>query len=147
MTVQVPVVPRPLRVGLVGAIAVVLLIASVVPVEETGVPAESPVGPISLFALLHVLGYGALAGALSYATVETARTNWLVLPVVFLVAVTYGAGIEVIQGLLPYRLFSYTDIALNAVGAGVAVLCWALLIRISDLYSVSALSEVRSLRG
>lgn len=107
--------PRWHRWGVVGLVAALLLVASVVPVPEGAVPAET--GGLSLFALFHVLGYAALAATFVYAMADSARPDWQVLVGVVLVTVAYGGAIELLQGLLPYRLASYRDIALNTLGA------------------------------
>jgi len=138
--------PRWRRWSAVLTVAVLLLAASVVPVPGERVPAAA--GGLSVFALLHVLGYAALAGTLAHALADrpqqtqqglaarpawqglAARPTWQGLAAVFLVTVACGAAIEVLQGSLPYRLFSYRDIGWNALGAAVGTVAgWRLSLR------------------
>lgn len=108
----------------VAALAVVLLVASVVPVSES-VPSDAGDTGVSLFDIAHAVGYAAFAWTLAHAlwvsheseAVDTISHGVLLAGAV--VAVAYGVGIEVVQGLLGSRSFGVDDIALNAVGAGI----------------------------
>jgi len=107
-------------------LAVVLVVASVVPVG--GVAPDAGEAGVSLFDVAHVVGYAALAGTLAHALwlsherrAMPATSHALVLAGAGLLAVGYGVGIELVQGVLGPRSFGVGDIALNAVGAGVGV--------------------------
>lgn len=110
-------------VGLWGGVAVVaglLLVASLVPVPGgSGGPVDGRVP----FALAHLFGYGLLAAVLALAVGRTPRPRWQVTLAVFAAVVGYGATIEVLQGRLAHRTFSYGDIALNALGAAAGLAC------------------------
>jgi VanZ family protein len=111
--------------SLVAVLAVVLLVASVVPVGG-GVPSTGDTG-LSLFDTAHVVGYAALGGALAQALLvsrerrQMGTPHAVVLVGAVLVAVAYGVGIEVVQGLLGPRSFGVDDMMLNAVGACLGV--------------------------
>jgi VanZ family protein len=78
---------------------------------------------------LHVLGYGVFALALAYATLDAGRTRRRLLFVVG-AAMTLGLGLELVQSTLPYRTFSYADMAANALGALVGLLWMAVESRV-----------------
>jgi VanZ family protein len=115
------------RWGVVAALAVVLLVASVVPVGG-GVPSDAGDTGVSLFDIAHVVGYAALAWTVTRALWVSheseavgATSHGVLLAGAVLLTVAYGVGIEMVQGVLGPRSFSVDDIALNAVGAGLGV--------------------------
>jgi len=113
--------------GGVTAVGGLLLVASLVPVPDgSGGPVDVP------FALAHLFGYGLLATVLALALRRTARPRWQVTLAVLAAVVGYGAAIEILQGLLPHRTFSYGDIALNALGAVAGLACVWLRDRTGD---------------
>lgn len=111
------------------AFALVLLVTSLVPLPETGEPVlPSPLG-IGLDKWVHAGSYGLLTGLLAWA-----RRSRTVVGVAALaaLAVGYGAGIELLQGLVPSRGTSAGDFSANAVGAAVAGLAWLAFVRRRD---------------
>ncbi|PSP60480.1 hypothetical protein BRC76_08140 [Halobacteriales archaeon QH_8_67_36] len=107
------------------AFALLLLVVSLLPAPETG---GSTVGLLGIAAdkLVHVGSYAVLTVLLAQA--RDGRT----IPAVALVAavaVGYGGGIELLQGLVPSRSPSVIDLVANAVGAVFAGLAWLLMAR------------------
>lgn len=87
-----------------------------------------PMGPFGLVHAdkwLHALGYGALAGALGYASL---RVDGRTLAVTFLLAAGYGVTIELLQAPLPERAFSVADMGANVLGAFLGLVVWRLLV-------------------
>ncbi len=101
--------------------AFVVFVASVVPVPglgeggATGTSGEGCWSTVGLTGPFHVVGYAVLAALASRATGRTGRG----LLVAVVVAVAFGAGIELVQAALPWREFAWLDVLLNAVGATV----------------------------
>ena len=95
------------------AVAVVLLVASVVPPG----PAGGAAGPLPLDKLLHTAGYAALAGSLAVALAVREQPAAWVAARSFCGAVAYGVAIELVQAGVPYRAFSLADAGANALGA------------------------------
>jgi VanZ family protein len=87
------------------AVVVAVVAASLVPLG--GGASTFPDG------LFHVVGYAAVAAAVVRAGPPTRRT----LAVAVVVAVAVGAGVELLQGLVPGRTPSVADAAANLVGA------------------------------
>lgn len=140
---------------LVGVLAVLLLAGSLAPVSSGPGPAEpdvvvdvpldnengvavsvpSDIAGISLFALAHVLGYATLAAALAWALsgsrllrmLSGSSTGLQVVLTAMLATVAYSVAVELLQGPVASRTFSYHDIALNAFGATLGLACRELL--------------------
>jgi hypothetical protein len=71
--------------------------------------------------LFHVLGYGGLSLLVGWGLAVVDRRRLLA---VTLLVTLFGAGIELLQGPLPYRTMAGLDAVTNAVGAAAgAVLC------------------------
>lgn len=120
-TVELPVVPTPIRYGGTVGLALVILLASVT--APSGDLPRTAFG-IGLTTYLHLVAYAVLAGSIGYAHRSADRRTILLAASI---ATGYGAGIELIQGLLPYRTMALTDVLINAVGASVGATCWWLL--------------------
>ena len=73
---------------------------------------------------LHLFAYAGLTVTLGYAFLSTDRRA-LVLAVTL--ATGYGAVIELLQGTIPYRTMTVTDVVINAVGAVVGSMLWSLV--------------------
>ena len=121
MTPSLPVAPRWLRYAGVVACAAVILYVSTLD------PGEGP--PTTLFGVettvyLHFVAYGGLAGAVGYALLAAGPRTLLAAAAV---ATLYGAGVEVVQGALPYRTMSGFDVVVNAAGAVVGALLWRIV--------------------
>lgn len=119
--VHLPLASRPVRYGLVAAVAAVVLVSSVV---ETGATPTSP-GPFGLVGMdkwSHALAYAGLAATLAYASVESQGRGRLV-PVVSL-TIAFGIGVELLQWPIPYRTASAADALADAVGACLLALGW-----------------------
>ncbi len=77
--------------------------------------------------VVHFAGYALLGGTLAGAMEETpASRGALTIALVALLTV-YGAGLEVLQSVLPTRSFSVGDIFANALGGVLGV--WLVLVR------------------
>lgn len=118
-----PALPRPVRLAVAVLVAAVIFVGSVVDPPSSGQPAV--VLGVAQDKWLHGVAYAALAVAVGYAAApELGRLDHRALLGVFLVVVSYGAGIEVVQAFLPVRAFDLADLAADALGAGVAVGGW-----------------------
>ena len=95
------------------AFSLLLLVASLVPVPETGGPTPEPLG-IALDKWVHAGSYGTLTVLLAWA--RGSRTIAAV-AVVAAVSVGYGGGVELLQGFVASRSLSGADMVANAVGA------------------------------
>ncbi|MBV0924923.1 VanZ family protein [Halomicroarcula limicola] len=103
------------------AFATLLLVTSLLPLPSGAsgqVPALLGIQPDKW---VHALSYGALTGLLAWG--RTARKVTVVAALAG-VAIAYGAGIELLQGLVPSRGTSWLDFLANAVGAGLAGAAW-----------------------
>ncbi|WP_262180788.1 VanZ family protein [Haloarcula laminariae] len=96
-----------------GAFALLLLAVSLLPASETGGPTPGLFG-IALDKWVHAGSYAVLTALLSRA--RDSRTVRAV-ALAAVVAVGYGGGIELLQGLVPSRGTSLADMGANAVGA------------------------------
>ncbi|KAA9398982.1 hypothetical protein Har1130_12310 [Haloarcula sp. CBA1130] len=110
--------------------SLLLLVTSLLPIPEG---AGEQVPAFLGFALdkwVHAASYGTLAALLAWG--RQARD---VSTVVALVAVSicYGAGVELLQGLVPSRGVSGADFVANAVGAVLAGLVWIVAHRFGAL--------------
>jgi len=106
--------------------ALVLLATSLTPVPEGASEQVPPLLGVALDKWVHALSYGVLTALLAWA--RRARSLPLVAALAA-VAVCYGAGIELLQGLVPSRGLSGTDFLANVVGAALAGALWLALAR------------------
>lgn len=118
MRVPFPLFPSPIRwLGVVIVAAVLVFFSLLTP------PPAPPPGDGGLATFwdkkLHFAGYLAFGLALAYATATSRHSGRPIL--VLAAAVAFGVGIEVLQGPLPDRYFSYADMLANAIGALLAV--------------------------
>lgn len=141
---RLPLVPRPVRWALVTLVAGTILYYSVFTPPGSGTFRTGPLGLFPFSDWLHFLAYGGLAAVLAYALHDSTRPDWQVLLIVFLVAFTYGAAIELLQATLPTRTFDPTDMVVNAVGAVVAVGCWRLLTRYVRFYRARRVADLET---
>ena len=118
---HVPVVPKRLRYAGVIACAVVILYGSVI---EPGDGVPRTLFGIGVTVYLHVVAYAGFTGAIGYAALSADRRTLLVAAAV---ATVYGAGIELLQGTLPYRTMAASDVLLNATAAVIGAACWWLV--------------------
>ncbi|NHN59954.1 MULTISPECIES: VanZ family protein [Halorussus] len=119
--------PRWLRWATVVLIAGGILYASVLDSPSSGLPALGPLGLVEIDKWLHALAYAALAGSLAVA-LAPGRSPAVVAGVAALLAVGYGVGVEFVQAPLAARHFSVADMVADAVGAGIAVLGYRVLV-------------------
>ena len=115
---RLPVVPKPLRYAGVVACAVVILYGSV---TEPGDGVPRMLFGVGVTVYLHVIAYAGFTGAIGYAALSADRRTLLVAAAI---ATLYGAGIEVLQGAIPYRTMAASDVVLNAVAAAIGAVCW-----------------------
>lgn len=92
-----------------------LLIVSLIPISTPKMPLPSD-------KVEHFVAYGITSILIFRYLAEKGRKNRISVFSV-LIASSYGALIEVLQGLTPYRQFSFGDMAANAAGA--LVFCFA----------------------
>ena len=97
--------------------ALLLLVTSLVPLPESNSVSVPTLLGVSLDKWVHAAGYGILTGLLAWGwqTRDAAGVTAVVL-----VAIGYGAGIELLQGFVPSRGTSGADVLANAVGAVLA---------------------------
>ncbi|QUO47732.1 VanZ family protein [Halorubrum ruber] len=141
---RLPLVPRSLRLVGVVAVAATILYFSVFTPPGSGVIRTGPLGLLPYSTWLHALAYAGLAVTLAYALQDWPWRDRTVLLVVFLVAVGYGAGIELLQSTLDTRTADFGDLLVNAVGAAVAAVCWRVLTRWVRFYRVRRLTELET---
>lgn len=139
---RLPLIPRWLRLGGVVAVAATILYYSVFTPPGSGVIRTGPFGVLAYSTWLHGLAYAGLAVTLAYALQDRPWRDRTVLAVVFLVAVGYGGGIELLQSTLDARTADFGDLLTNAVGAAVAAVCWRVLTRWVRFYQVRRLGEI-----
>ena len=113
------------------AVAVVVLVTSLVPVPQTGGDQLPTLLGVALDKWAHALGYGVLAVLLAWGRRTRAVAAVLVLG--GLVA-GYGAAIEGLQALVPTREASVADGVANALGALVGGLVWLVARRGRDRF-------------
>lgn len=113
-------------------LAVALLAGAILVVSVTPIPASVPEegGGLPTSVLFHFLGYAALAAALALALLS--RRLGVAIGGAFVGASGYGVLMELLQFGLPYRTFSYLDVAINASGAAAALLVVLLFVRRSE---------------
>ncbi|MFC5278491.1 VanZ family protein [Halorubrum rubrum] len=103
------------------AFAVVVLVASVLPVpgggtggEGIGRLAADVISPTDPF---HLVGYAVLAALSARATGRGIRGSLAAATV----AVAFGFGVELVQTAIPWRTFAWRDSLVNAIGATAGV--------------------------
>jgi len=139
---RLPLVPRPLRLAGVVAVAATILYYSVFTPPGSGVIRTGPLGVFPYGTWLHGLAYAGLAVTLAYALQDRPWRDRTVLVVVFLLAVGYGGSIELLQSTLDARTADFGDLLTNAVGAAVAAVCWRALARWVRFYRVRRVGDV-----
>jgi len=141
---RVPLVPRWLRLGSVVAVAATILYYSVFSPPGSGAIRSGPFGVFAYSTWLHGLAYAGLAVVLAYALEDQPWSNWIVLTVVFVLAVGYGGGIELLQSTLASRTADFGDLLVNAVGAAVAAVAWRVVTRRVRFYQARRLGELET---
>ena len=141
---RLPLVPRSLRLAGVLAVAATILYFSVFTPPGSGVIRTGPLGVLPYSTWLHGLAYAGLAVTLAYALQDRPWRDRSVLVVVFLVAVGYGAGIELLQSTLDTRTADFDDLLTNAVGAAIAAVCWRVLTQWGRFYRARRLADLET---
>ena len=98
-------------------LTVAIVVLGIVPIGGM-VEAVGPPDPVTTTG--HFVAYAALAFVLAVA-LSGWRTTWRTLVVTFALSVALGAGVEVLQGPIPYRDTSLLDLAVDAAGAAVGL--------------------------
>ncbi|WP_418284181.1 VanZ family protein [Halorubrum sp. DTA46] len=142
LRIRLPLVPRALRWGIVLAVASTILYFSVFTPPGSGVIRYGPFGVLAYSTWLHGLAYAGLAATLAYAFQDRPWRDRSVLVVVVILAVGYGAGIELLQSTLDTRTADWGDVLVNAIGAGVAAVGWRILTRRVRFYRAGRLAEL-----
>ncbi|WP_128476488.1 VanZ family protein [Halorussus pelagicus] len=119
--------PTWLRWVAVAVVAGGIFFASVLDSPSSGLAALGPFETFGMDKWLHALAYAGLAGTLASA-LAPGRSPAVTAALAGLLAVGYGVGIEFVQAPLAERSFSVADMVADAVGAGVAVLGWRVLV-------------------
>jgi len=122
MRVAVPLLPSAFRWLGAGLIAGALVYFSLLTPPPVAPPEPAPLWDKKL----HLAGYAILTLSLAYATAASELRSPRRVLLVLVSAVLLGAGIELLQGRLPDRYFSYGDMIANAIGAVLASV-WFLL--------------------
>ncbi|AUV82017.1 antibiotic resistance protein VanZ [Salinigranum rubrum] len=111
--------------ALLVVVAAVVFIGSVLPLPTTGGDtAVAIAGPFGVGAdkVVHAASYAVIAGLAVWGTrVRDAEYGLLGLVVIVLGVATFGAGVEVVQSVVPGRTASGGDAVANTVGAVVGV--------------------------
>ena len=124
---DVVAVPTPARLSIAGGVVLAVFVASMVhaPADPIG-----NIGPLGLFGVdkwVHVGSYALIAFLGCY--VALTRSVRLLL-VIALAATAFGAGLELLQGPIPWRTMEFADVLANALGAFLAVGLWWVLWRL-----------------
>ena len=122
MRVAIPLLPPALRWFGAAVIAGALVYFSLLTTPPLAPPEPGPLWDKKL----HLAGYAVLTLSLAYATAASELRSPRRVLLVLGGAVLLGAGIELLQGRLPDRYFSYGDMIANAIGAVLASV-WFLL--------------------
>jgi len=115
---SLPPAPRSLRYAGAVACALVILYASVI---EPGDGVPRTLFGIGFTVYLHVIAYAGFTGAMGYAALSADRRTLLFAAGL---ATLYGAGIELLQGTIPYRTMAVSDAFINAGGAVLGAFVW-----------------------
>jgi VanZ family protein len=76
---------------------------------------------------IHFIGFGLLAWLLCYGYHRAGKTRWLYLKSA-VISVGYGFVIELIQIPLPYRIFSWDDLAADITGITLGLILFFIFI-------------------
>lgn len=104
--------------------AALLLVASLVPVPESGAQQVPALFGLALDKWVHAGSYGLLTGLLVWGH---ERRTVVAVGALAVLAIAYGGGIELLQWAVPSRDISGLDFLANAVGAVLAGVVWAVL--------------------
>lgn len=140
---RLPLFPRWVRAALVVAVMATILYFSIIPVPGGDTFRTGPLGVVSFSTWMHLLAYGGLALVLAYALHDSSWPEWVILFVVFLIAVGYGAAVEIVQAAVPERTYSHLDMIVNAVGAAIAVGVWRAVVRYVRFYRLRKLEQLQ----
>jgi VanZ family protein len=124
------VAPTPVRYGVAVAVALAVLAASLAPADGGGGALLAGAGPLGVAALdkwAHAGAYLAVALSFAYARLpQRGREDVLV----WLAAVAFGAGVELLQAPLATRALDPVDALANATGATLALVAWIAVRRV-----------------
>jgi len=115
--------PQPRRYRSAIAFAALLLVVSLLPAPETGGPTPELFG-LALDKWVHAGSYAALTGLLLRGH---GRRELAAVAVLVALAVGYGGGIELLQGLVVSRSLSAADAVANTAGAVIGGALWLTL--------------------
>ncbi|KAB1197263.1 MULTISPECIES: VanZ family protein [Haloferax] len=118
---------HPRRTLVVLGYAVVVFVASVLPAASGSLTPTGPLGVVGLDKWIHAVGYAGLGFGVAYALQARGVTES---GTAVVVAAVFGACIELVQALLPYRSFSLLDMGANLFGAFVGGVLWYAVTRL-----------------
>ena len=133
---RIPLLPDRLRIAGVVIVASVIGYYSVFAPPGSGAIEMGPFGLLPYSTWLHLMAYTGLGGSIGYALYGRSASIATQNVTTFLATWGYGIAIEVVQRPLPDRTFAVADMAVNALGATLAVGVWLLLHRYVDLHEV-----------
>ena len=116
------------------AFALLLLVVSLLPAPETGGPTPELLG-LALDKWVHAGSYAALTGLLLRGH---GRREFVAVAALVALAVGYGGGIELLQGLVASRSLSVADMVANTAGAVLSGLAWLTLMTRVDALDADA---------
>ncbi|POG53836.1 VanZ family protein [Haloferax marisrubri] len=119
----------PRRAAVALGYALVVLAASVVPTPPGSLAPMGPLGLVGLDKWVHAVGYAGLGFAFASAVRAEGRREVVAAVVT---AGAFGAGIEVVQAVLPYRSFGVADAGANLAGAVLGGVVWVAAVRVAD---------------
>ncbi|CQR51026.1 MULTISPECIES: VanZ family protein [Haloferax] len=120
---------NPRRAAVALGYAFVVLVASVVPTPPGSLTPMGPLGLVGLDKWVHAAGYAGLGFGFAAATRARGREE---VAAAVVAAGAFGAGIEVVQAVLPYRSFGVADAGANLVGAVLGGVVWVALVRVAE---------------
>ena len=105
---------HPRRVLLLFGYALTVVVASVLPTPAGGLTPTGPLGVVGVDKWMHAVGYAVLGFGVASAlgTRRAREIGWAVAA-----ASLFGATLELVQALLPYRSCSLFDMGANVFGA------------------------------
>ncbi|ELZ58143.1 MULTISPECIES: VanZ family protein [unclassified Haloferax] len=119
---------NPRRAAVALGYALGVFAASVAPTPPGSLAPMGPLGVVGLDKWVHAAGYAGLGFAFASAVRARGRDE---VAAAVLAAGAFGAGIELVQAVLPYRSFGVADAGANLVGAVLGGVVWVATVRVA----------------